>query len=361
MQFLEWEFLVNPVRAWVVAGVIAAFWFTLVWMARSVLVRQVTRLSTRTATHVDALVAQVIGATRLWVVAIVALWAGSIVLAMTDRLRELVVAVTIVAVLVQLGIWGATAIAGYVRHYGETHLERDSASVMTVRAVGFLSRLALWSILLLVILSNLGIDVTALIAGLGIGGIAVALAVQNILGDLFASLSIVVDKPFVVGDFIIVDDLLGTVEHVGLKTTRVRSLSGEQLVFANSDLLNSRIRNFKRMFQRRVVFEFGVEYGTAAEDLEWIPETVREIVDELPDTRFDRAHFRSFGESSLEFEVVYHVLQPDFNLFMDRQQSINLAIYRRLRERGIHFAFPTRTLHIAGGAGPREDPAPASR
>jgi small-conductance mechanosensitive channel len=201
-------------------------------------------------------------------------------------------------------------------------------------------------------LDNLGYNVSALLAGLGIGGIAVALALQNVLGDLFASLSITLDKPFVTGDFIIVGDLLGTVSHVGLKTTRVTSLSGEQLVFSNSDLLSSRIRNFKRMSERRVVFSFGVLYQTPVSQLEEIPAIVREIVESTDTTRFDRAHFKEFGDSAYLYEVVYYVREPDYNLYMDRQQQINLELCRRFEERGIEFAYPTRTLHLASDTGP---------
>jgi small-conductance mechanosensitive channel len=229
-------------------------------------------------------------------------------------------------------------------------MEEDAAGATTVNALGFIARAGLWWVLLLMGLSNLGVDITAFIAGFGIGGIAVALAVQNVLGDLFASLSIVLDKPFVIGDFIIVDDLLGTVEHVGLKTTRLRSLSGEQLVFSNSDLLNSRIRNFKRMYHRRVVFEFGVTYQTPYEKAARIGALVREIVEAQEKTRFDRAHFKEYGDFALVYEVVYHVLEPDFNVYMDIQQAINLEIFRRFEEENISFAYPTQTLYVASGA-----------
>jgi small-conductance mechanosensitive channel len=207
-----------------------------------------------------------------------------------------------------------------------------------------LGRLALWSTVALLVLANLGIDVTAMVAGLGIGGIAVALAAQNILGDLFASASIVLDKPFVIGDFIIVGEDMGTVEHIGLKTTRVRSLSGEQLVFANNDLLKSRIRNFKRMNERRAAFGIGVTYQTPAEKLAAIPAMLREAVEAQSPTRFDRAHFKQYGDSALLFEVVYYVLSPDYNLYMDIQQAINLAVFRRFAEEQIEFAHPTYTV-----------------
>jgi len=193
----------------------------------------------------------------------------------------------------------------------------------------------------------MGVDITALIAGLGIGGIAVALALQNVLGDLFASLSIVLDKPFVIGDFIIVDDLLGTVEHIGLKTTRVRSLFGEQLVFSNSDLLNSRIRNYKRMHERRIVFSLGVTYQTPYEKLAAIPDIIREIIELQEQVRFDRAHFKEYGDFALEFEIVYYMLVPDYNAYMDTQQAINLALYERFEKEGISFAYPTQTLYVS--------------
>jgi small-conductance mechanosensitive channel len=208
-------------------------------------------------------------------------------------------------------------------------------------------RVVLWAIAALVTLDNLGFNITTLMASLGIGGIAVALAVQNILGDIFSSVSIALDKPFVIGDFIVVDSFMGTVEYIGMKTTRLRSLGGEQIVFSNTELLKNRIRNYKRMQERRVAFEFGVAYETPAEELERIPQLVKEIVsNEKLETRFDRAHFKTYGDSALQFEVVYFVLDPDYNKYMDIQQDINLALLRAFRTRNITFAYPTRTLHI---------------
>jgi len=187
------------------------------------------------------------------------------------------------------------------------------------------------------------------VAGLGVGGIAVALALQNILGDVFASMSILLDKPFVTGDFITVDELMGTVEHVGLKTTRLRSLSGEQLVFANSDLLKSRIRNYQRMEERRVAFAVRLAYPTPAEKLAAIPAIVREIIDAQELARFGRSHFKSFGTFSLDFENVYYVKSPDYDTYMDVQQAINLAICRRFQEEGIEFAHPAQTAIVDEG------------
>ena len=209
-----------------------------------------------------------------------------------------------------------------------------------------MARLILWVIVLLLVLDNLGVNITGLVAGLGIGGIAVALALQNILGDLFASLSIVLDKPFVIGDFVVVDTLSGTVEHIGLKTTRIRSLSGEQLIFSNNDLLKSRIRNYKRMSERRIVFSFGVVYQTPLEKLKAVKEIVGDIIEKVENARFDRVHFKEYGDSALNFEVVYFVSTPDFNIYMDVQEVINLEIFRRFQEEGIEFAYPTSTVYV---------------
>jgi small-conductance mechanosensitive channel len=173
------------------------------------------------------------------------------------------------------------------------------------------------------------------------------LAVQNVLGDLFASLSIVLDEPFVIGDFITVEEYMGTVEHIGLKTTRVRSLTGEQLVFSNSDLLDSRIRNYGRMADRRVSFTLGVACETPYEKLVEIPAIVQEIVEAQPQTRFGRAHFESYGDFSLDYEIVYYMLTSDYDVFMDTQQAINLQILRRFAEEGIQLPYPTQTVFVA--------------
>jgi small-conductance mechanosensitive channel len=205
----------------------------------------------------------------------------------------------------------------------------------------------LWSIGLLFIFNNFGYDVTAIVAGLGIGGIAIALAAQNILGDLFNYFVIFFDRPFEVGDFITVDDKKGTVEYIGLKTTRVKSITGEQLIFSNSDLTNSRIHNFKRMDRRRIVFAFGVIYQTPPHLLEKIPSLVRSIVEAQPTVTFDRAHLQKFAPSSLDYEVVYFVENSEYNQYMDIQQTINMQIFKTFAAEGIQFAYPTQTVFLS--------------
>ncbi len=293
----------------------------------------------------------------LW---IFAAWAGSRLLDLPEATSNGIGVVLTLALFWQLGVWGDATIQTAVgRARADTTI--DAGRKTTFAAIVFLGRLAIYTVLILLALENVGIDITALLAGIGIASVAIGLALQNILGDLFASLSIVFDKPFEIGDFVIVDDLMGTIENVGLRTTRVRSLSGEQLVFANNDLLTSRIRNYKRMRERRVVFRFGVTYDTPASRLRAIPDLVRSIVDARDPVRFDRAHFFGFGDFSLDFEVVYWVLEPDFATYMDVQQEINLALVEAFEERGVSFAFPTRTIHLApGGSGAAEPPRPQS-
>ena len=281
---------------------------------------------------------------KMFFLIIVSLYLSSLLLALPQKTEAVITTITVVALLIQLAIWGNCFITFLIRR--RTRLLSNQSVTSTVGAIGFVARVVLWSMVALLVLDNLGVDVTALVAGLGIGGIAVALALQNILGDLFASLSIVLDKPFEVGDFIIVGDKLGTVMYIGMKSTRVRSLSGEEIIFSNAELLKGQIRNYKKMIERRVVFKFGVIYQTSHEQLARIPRMVRNIIESQACTRFDRAHFNAFGDSSLDFEIVYYVLDADYNVYMDIQQAINLELFKRFEEEGIQFAYPTRTLYL---------------
>jgi small-conductance mechanosensitive channel len=206
--------------------------------------------------------------------------------------------------------------------------------------------------MVLVALTNAGVNISALVAGLGIGGIAVALALQNILADVFASVSIILDKPYQVGDFIVVGDAMGTVERIGIKTTRVRSHGGEELVFSNGDLLKSRIRNFRRISERRVELTIGVPFDTPHAKAERIAPLLREIIGGNELVRLERAHFKEFDESSLTFECVYFVKESDYELYLGIQESINLEILRRFQEEDIALAHPSRTLYVAQGVAP---------
>jgi small-conductance mechanosensitive channel len=283
-----------------------------------------------------------------------AIGAGAMPMALPERWLWSLRLLLVVAIALQVFVWSRVVIEWAARRYIDKRsacgAEPDPSLLGAIDTFRFVLQALAALLVVLLALENLGVDVTALIAGLGIGGIALALAAQNILGDLFGSLSITLDKPFVVGDFVIVGTEMGTIEHIGLKTTRVRSISGEQLVFSNTDLLKSRIRNFKRMKERRANFSFGVTYQTPVAKLERIPGIVRELVEAQSDVRFERCHFIRFGESTLDFEVVYFVGLPDMLSHLNRLQAILLGLVRRFEEEGIDFAYPTRTLHIATGA-----------
>ncbi len=342
----EYQLLGNSAGRWFTA--IALFFVAsiILRLAKGTLAKRAASLTQRTSSGWDDAFVEALERTKWWFLIALAAYLASLSLNLPTDTQAIVQTAAILILLLQTAFWGNVVITGGVRRYIDQRLQDDPASAMTVSALALLGKVVLFSLLLLLALDNLGIDVTALIAGLGVGGIAVALAVQNILGDLLASLSIVFDKPFVIGDFIIVGDEMGTVEKIGLKTTRVRSLTGEQLVFPNNDLLQSRIRNYKRMQQRRVVFGVGVTYDTPREKLEQIPQILREAVEAQEQVRFDRAHLKEFGDFSLNYEIVYHVLTADYNAYMDIQQAMNLVIYERFAELDVEFAFPTQTLFL---------------
>lgn len=346
---LNLEFYNNGLLHWVAAFAIVILIMGVLNIGKRIVAERLRRLVQKTETDIDDFLASLLQETRLFLMFAVGVSIASSVLVLPASVAKLVGCLPILALLFQIGIWGQLTILFIINRYIKSRTsEEEQLAVKTMAPpIRFVGLAFLWAILVIVALDNLGMNITALLTGLGVGGVAVALAVQNILGDLFAALSIVIDKPFVLGDFIIVDDLMGTVEHIGLKTTRLRSLGGEQLVFSNSDLLKSRVRNYKRMFERRVVFQFGIPYQTELSLLRQIPGMLKEIIESQEPTRFDRAHFAKYGESSLDFEVVYYVTASDYNLYMDIQQQINFEMFERFAGLGVKFAYPTRTLYVA--------------
>jgi small-conductance mechanosensitive channel len=350
VESLERPINANSLQQWGWAvGAAVALYFALL-LVRAVLAAQSKRLAERFMNGWSAAVMRFFEATRRWFLFVVALYCGTLLLELPPTVERVAAGITIIAAWLQVAFWASALMTSYLEHYMRARSHSDPAAATTISMLGFLARMALWSLVLLLALENLGVDVTALVAGLGVGGIAVALAAQNILSDLFASLSIVLDKPFVLGDFIVVGPQAGTVDAIGLKTTRVRSLTGEQLVFANNDLLQSRIQNFKRMHERRIVFSVGVTYETPRDKLGRVADILREAVETQADLRFDRAHFKQFGPSSLDFEVVYYVRSPEYNVYMDAQQAVNLMIFDRFAAEEIDLAYPTQTLLIRGTA-----------
>jgi small-conductance mechanosensitive channel len=347
MDLLETLFFDNPIYVWIIAGVVSLLVFVVSVILRRVIIHRIIPKDERLKNGLEIFLTGITVHTRGYFVFVLAIYIGSMFLNLSARFENILGALIITVALIQVGYWGNNLINFWINRRIRQELERNNTNATTLSSLGLIARIIFWSILILLILENVtGIQVDTLVASLGITGIAVALAVQNILGDLFASLSITMDRPFVIGDFIIVDDFSGTVEYIGLKSTRVRSLSGEQLIFSNSDLLNSRIRNFKRMDRRRIVFTLNTTYQTSVEMIEKIPRMVESIVTNQSHTVFDRAHFKQFGDFSLVFEVVYFIDTPDYLMFMDTQQNINLEIIRRFTEAGIEFAYPTQVLYV---------------
>lgn len=345
---LETIWLNNTLEAWGTALALALSINVLVALMKWLIGTRVARMTPSASRGFDHALVAMARRTKQPLVFCVTLLIGTQYLELKPGLEHGLVKVATIAGFLQLGLWLSAGLNFWIDRYRIN--SRSAGATTSLAAMNFVGKLLLWAMVLMLMLDNLGVNVTALVAGLGVGGIAVALAVQNILGDLFASLSIVIDKPFVIGDFIMVDTFSGTVEHVGLKTTRLRSTTGEQIIISNGDLLKTRIRNYKRMEERRILFAFGVVYQTTAEQLAAIPVMVREIVDAVPKTRFDRAHFKGFGASSLDFEVVFWMLDPDYMGSMDAQQAVNLALFKRFSEEGIEFAYPTQTLIVQGQA-----------
>jgi small-conductance mechanosensitive channel len=346
MYLLDETFWGNPVRDWAIALVVGLGVALGLRLTLAVLKSRLGKLAQQTENHLDDVVIEALGRTLSLTFLVIGLTAGAEALKLADDVEKILNHVLVVVLMIQVGLWVSHAVVAWLGHYRSRQMEDDRAVATTVGAISFAVQAAIWTMALLLILSNLGVNITAMITGLGIGGIAVALALQNVFSDLFASLSIVFDKPFVIGDFLIIGEHLGSVEHVGLKTTRLRSLSGEQLVFSNSDLLSSRIRNYGRMYERRVVFQVGVTYQTAQGKLEEIPGIIREAIEEQDKTRFDRSNFAKFGDFSLNFETVYFVLEPDYGLYMNIQEKINLKVRERFLAEEIEFAYPTQTLFL---------------
>ena len=349
MSFLETEFLDNPLYLWLLAALVTIAILFMADIFKKKAARRLIEKKDENKRSFPAFLGSFSLQTRDFFIIIVAVYLGSLMLELSPEIENLLHVVTVTVIMLQIGFWGASSIEYWVNWRVQQELEQNNQGATTLSGLGLIARVILWGILIILILENItGIEVNTLVASLGVTGIAVALAVQNILGDLFASLSITMDRPFVIGDFIEVGDFSGSVEHIGLKSTRIRSLTGEQLIFSNSDLLNSRIRNQKRMNRRRILFTINVPYGTPPDKLQRVPEIVREIIISQDQTTFDRAHFKEFRDMALNFEIVYYMETPDYQVYMDTQQAVNLAIMRRFIEEDIDFAHPAQLVRVQG-------------
>jgi small-conductance mechanosensitive channel len=346
-KLVEGDIYGNGLSQWGLAAALSAATLIVALVARLILARSLPKPELGEEAGWPTVLHEVVERTSTLFLITAAIYAGTILIDLPDSARGLIRSVFIVALFIQVALW-ADSITSALLSWRFAPLRTKSAMRNALSLIQFIVRVAVWSLALLLIFQNLGFDITALIAGLGVGGIAVALAAQSVLGDLFASLAIILDRPFEVDDFIVFGDQSGTVQKIGIKTTRIRALTGEQIACANSDLVKVPIHNFKRMSERRVVLVLGVTYDTSADKLERIPGMVKTLVEAQDKARFDRAHFRSFGASALEFEVVYWALSADYTVFMDVQQAVNFAVFRAFEEEGIEFAYPSQTLYVPG-------------
>lgn len=347
-DFLNRTFLGNTAQQWLTALAILIAAFVVLRLLVRFASNRLHRWAERTKSEYDNLISNLVHATTGWFLLLVAAYVASAYLTLAAEANTWFRVGVIAAVFVQAGLWASQFIDFWLVRLLRGRIDADADSKTVLRMAGWMARAVLWTLVLLLILDNIpGVSITGLIASLGVAGIAVGLALQNVLGDLFAAMSIVLDRPFAIGDYIVVGDMMGVVENIGLKSTRVRSLTGELLVFSNSDLLGSRIRNYKTLFERRIANRLGVTYQTARPKLERIPGMIQAAIEAQSPVRFDRAHLAGFGDFSIDFEYVYYVLAPEFATHMNIQQAILLAIHQAFEAEGIEFAYPTQVVFVS--------------
>lgn len=333
----------NSVAEWVAAILLgAAAWLGLMALRRFGASRYERFTSESHAVPVR-LLAYLVGNTRQILFLSVALYVARESLNLTVRAGRLLSDAALVLFLLQAGLWAGRAL-GFYLDLKEREQDADRSFAGSLDIIRFLAHLLIWSLLILVALENFGVNITALLAGLGVGGVAVALALQNILGDLFASLSIALDKPFIVGDTLTLDAFTGTVERIGIKTTRLRSEAGEQIILSNADILKSRVRNYGRIAELRTVTTLRVAYDTPSDTLRQIPLLLERIVAEQPNARFERCHLKTFGEWALHFELSYFRKDPAVHPLLDLQQAVNFRIIEELRLLHVEFAVPAQRV-----------------
>jgi small-conductance mechanosensitive channel len=346
LSFLEIEFLQNKISDYLIALAILFMAIITIKILRHFVLIRLKKWAQKTANRLDDAIIRIF---EIYLIPIVYL--GSFYLAISNLTLQPILdrAIDVLTIILAtiLGIRFIVSLAEYfLRIYWIANHKEHPNLDTSINALVPAIRTIVWIIGIIFLLDNLGFDISAVVASLGIGGVAIALASQGVLQDLFSYFSILFDRPFELGDFIIVGDYLGTVEYVGIKTTRLKSISGEEIVIANTDLTSSRIRNFKRMKQRRIVFQFGVTYETTKEQLEIIPNLVKNIIENTQNTTFDRAHFSSYGDFSLNFEVVYFINSNDYYQYMDAQQQINLKLKEEFAKQKIEFAYPTQLNYL---------------
>jgi small-conductance mechanosensitive channel len=348
MQLFNYQIGNNTLGNLIIAGVVFIVTFILLEIFRSIVLGKMRRLAFRSKTDIDDLLVSLMGNVGKPLYFLIAFYlAVRFVDIGTDALKlisylVLIASTYYVVRVLQNGVNFFASKEIQKRAKQAEGEQRASLTKLITSAVN----ISLWALAALFLLSNFGFDITSLVAGLGIGGLAIALALQSVFGDVFAAISLYFDKPFKVGDFIIIGDDMGTVQHIGIKSTRIKTLQGQELIISNKELTSIRVNNYKNMEKRRVVFGFGVKYETKNAKLKRIPVIVKEIIDKTKKTEYNRAHFKNFGDFSLNYEVVYYVSTGDYTDYMNVQQEINFAINEAFEKEKIEMAYPTQTLYV---------------
>ncbi|GBE04965.1 low conductance mechanosensitive channel YnaI [bacterium BMS3Abin10] len=348
-ELLQQSFFNNTVQSYLVFAAIFVIGMLAVRILKSIVIHRLKKWTKKTATTIDDFLIHIFEKKLLPMLYFGVFYLSAKNLTLSPTLSKFIDVIGIV-LLTFFSISLIVELLNYLLQNYWAKKDADANRERAVKTIFPILKVIIWGIGITFLLDNLGFKISAVVAGLGIGGIAIALAAQTILGDLFSYFVIFFDRPFEVGDFIIIDDFLGSIEQIGIKTTKIRSLGGEQLVFSNTDLTNSRLRNYKRMTNRRVVFKLGVTYQTSLQQLQKIPVIITNIIKNVDGSAFDRAHFSSYGDFSLVFEVVYYVIGGDYNKYMNIQQEINFKIKEEFEKRGIEFAYPTQTLFLEKGS-----------
>lgn len=345
-QLLSWQIAGNTGRDYLLA--VAVFFGALIVFRvfKNTVLKALKTLAEKTKTGFDDVIIEVFESFRVPFYLFIAFYFAIKFLKPAEPAAHIIEGIFIVVIVFQI----VKTLQIFINYGTSTILKlkeaEDVKDEAAIRNISFILKIALWVLAALIVLSNWGVNISSLVAGLGIGGVALAFALQHILEDIFSSFSIFIDKPFHIGDYIVIGDDRGIVEKIGIKTTRIRTLQGQELVVPNRELTTTRVNNYKKMEKRRVLFTLGVCYETPLEKLKKVNSIIEEIIDKVDGAEADRTHFKEYADFSLNFEIVYYVTSRDYNFYMDVQQAINFAIKEAFEKEGIEFAYPTQTLFV---------------
>lgn len=343
-ELLSKVYFNNTVYNYLIFALILISGIIIISIVRKILFKHFYTKAEKTKTAVDNILIKAVKKYLTPVLLLILLYYSLGILTLNSTINKILNMLILAAIIFLGAIFLSTISVFILNKYWEK--KNNDSALAGLKWIDKIIKFIIWTAALFIFLENAGVKLTAVIAGLGIGGIAIAFAAQAMLEDVFGFFSILFDKPFEIGDFIVSENYMGDVEHIGIKTTRLRSINGEQLIFSNKQLLGTCIQNYKRLKSRRVLFKIGVTYNTKAEKLREIPDIIKNIIDNTENTTFSRAHFSEFADYSLNYEIVYYVLSADFNEYMEIKQEINFQIKEEFEKRCIDFAFPTQTLYM---------------